>query len=288
MHEEQSENLLTIIIPVGHPLIHLGYAYEMDNKEIAIEALALTSVQYDFLHKYTDDASYTRPSPFQSGRPLELLSRMTSDTRLQKLFKAPGFENLGPLFEKHEDLVLEYWNAWDLGTEPAARFRESQEAAAALLVATVPPGTHAYNFYVVHLLTTSHAVRVLLAFVPARFHVGLVRQWWLLTVAVYAACLCPAIDPDYIRPGEVAGKAWDYVEDRALNGPYATDAHYVKGMEPHAPYLSVIVYWTESSRHFLFPALRVLRDASRTWGDAHERYLAAAVRFADDFRGWVH
>ena len=109
-----------------------------------------------------------------------------------------------------------------------------------------------------------------------------------LTVAVYAACLCPAIDPDYIRPGEVAGKAWDYVEDRALNGPYATDAHYVKGMEPHAPYLSVIVYWTESSRHFLFPALRVLRDASRTWGDAHERYLAAAVRFADDFRGWVH
>ena len=25
-----------------------------------------------------------------------------------------------------------------------------------------------------------------------------------------------------------------------------------------------------------------------TWGDVHERYLASAVRFVDDFEGWVH
>lgn len=30
-----------------------------------------------------------------------------------------------------------------------------------------------------------------------------------------------------------------------------------------------------------------MRTAAFTWGDVHERYLAAAVRFADDFEGWT-
>ncbi|RYP65524.1 hypothetical protein DL771_008281 [Monosporascus sp. 5C6A] len=246
---------------LGHPLIHLGYAYEMDNKEIAIEALSMASVQYNFLHKYIDDPSYTKPSSMKSTSPLELLGKMADDQRLKGLFKEPGFANFDPLFEEHEDLVLEYWNAWTL-EDPVKQFRESQEAAVALLVATVPPGTHSYNFFIVHLLTTSHAVRILLPFVPARYHINLVRGWWLLTVAVYMIRLCPKIDPDYIKPGEVAGKYWNHVEDKALNGPYATDAHFVK-------------------------AVRAMREAARTWGDVHEHYLAAAVRFVDDFNGWV-
>jgi hypothetical protein len=30
-----------------------------------------------------------------------------------------------------------------------------------------------------------------------------------------------------------------------------------------------------------------MKAAAFTWGDVHERYLAAAVHFADDFKGWV-
>jgi hypothetical protein len=30
-----------------------------------------------------------------------------------------------------------------------------------------------------------------------------------------------------------------------------------------------------------------MREAANTWGDVHEKYLAAAIRFADDFKGWV-
>lgn len=33
-------------------------------------------------------------------------------------------------------------------------------------------------------------------------------------------------------------------------------------------------------------AIRAMREAARTWGDVHEKYLAAAVRFSDDFEGW--
>ncbi|RKU40858.1 hypothetical protein DL546_003511 [Coniochaeta pulveracea] len=212
---------------LGHPLIHLGYAYEFNNREVGMEALSLACCQYNFLHKYLDDATYTKPAPFSSTSPRELLDKLADDKRLDGLFQEPGFANIEPLFEKHESIVLEYWNAWSLNN-PVEQFRESQEAAVALLVSTVAPGTHAYNFFVCHILTTSHAVRVLLPLIPAKFHLSLVRQWWLLVLAVYVAELRPKIDPDYVDTN-LGGKGWAYVEDKALNSDSACDAHYVKG-----------------------------------------------------------
>lgn len=154
------------------------------------------------------------------------MEKLANDRRFDGIFEKPGFENIEPLFDQHESLVLEYWNAWDL-SDPVKQFQESQEAAVSLLVATVPPGTHSYNFFIVHILTTSHAVRILLPFIPARFHISLVRQWWLLTLAVYIAELRPKIDPDNVPYN--GRKGWSYVEDKALNSPWSTDAHYVKG-----------------------------------------------------------
>lgn len=256
-----------LIAGLGHPLIHLGYAYELDNKEIAMEALAMAATQYNFLHKYLDEPQYTRPPPkggFSSTSPLEILDKIRADSRLDGLLKREdGFENVDILFDKHEDLVLEYWNAWRVGDEPIKWFRESQEAATALLVATVAPGTHSYSFLLVHLLTTSHAVRILLPRIPTKFHIPLVRQWWLFTVSTYMAELRPKIDPDYVPwPEGSSQKTWAYVEDKAVNGQWATDAHFVK-------------------------AVRAMREAARTWGDVHERYLASAVRLVDDFQGWT-
>lgn len=217
---------------VGHPLIHLGYAYEFNNREIGMEALGLACCQYNFLHKYLDDATYTKPAPFSSTSPRDLLDKLADDKRLDGLFKEPGFDNIEPLFENHESIVLEYWNAWSLAN-PVEQFRESQEAAVALLVSTVAPGTHAYNFFICHILTTSHAVRILLPLIPAKFHLSLVRQWWLLVLAVYIAELRPKIDPDYVETN-LGGKGWTYVEDKALNSDWATDAHYVKGKRKSA------------------------------------------------------
>ncbi|KAI1767412.1 hypothetical protein GGR53DRAFT_518480 [Hypoxylon sp. FL1150] len=237
---------------LGHPLIHLAYAYEVDSREVGMEALGMAATQYNFLHKYIDDSSYTKPSPIKPSQPLDLFMKLADDKRLDGLFKEGGPQNIESLFQKQEDIVLEYWNAWTLD-DPVKDFELSQEAAVAVLVATVPPGTHSYNFYICHVLTTSHAVRILLPFIPPEFRIKLVRQWWLFAIAVYITCLRPKIDPDYIKPGDVAGKQWNYVEDKALNGAYSTDAHYVK-------------------------ALRAMKEAARTWGDVHEHYLAAARR----------
>lgn len=194
-----------------------------------MEALGLAATQYNFFHKYMDDSSYQKPSKRTSTSVSELLEQLSQDKRLDGLFKEPGFANIDPLFEKAEGIVLEYWNAWEIA-DPKTQFMESQELAVALLVQTVSPGTHSYNFFIVHLLTTSHAIRILLPFIPPKFHVSLVRQWWLLVLAVYIAELRPKVDPDYI-PGhrEIKGRGWAYVVDKALNGPWSVDAHFVKG-----------------------------------------------------------
>lgn len=211
----------------------------MDSKEIAIESLGLAATQYNFLHKYLDEPAYTQPARQPSTSTRELLDRLADDRRFDGLFAGPGLDNFGKLFEEHELLLLEYWNAWTIGhDDPLAQFRESQETAVALLVQTVAPGSHAYNFFVVHLLTTSHAVRILLPFVPARFHVALVREWWLLTLAVYVAMLRPKMVPARAEPGQAArDRDWDSVVDAALNSAWAKDAHFVKG-ESGAPVAS--------------------------------------------------
>jgi Questin oxidase-like len=190
-----------------------------------MEALAIACSSYNYMHRYLDNTSYTKPSTYSTSSPLEILHKIAVDTRFDGLFDRRGDGNIDTLFQNHEDLIMEHWNAWKID-DPTKQFQDSQETAVALLVRTVQPGTHAYDFFLVHLLTSSHAVRILIPQIPKRFHVSLVRQWWLLTIAVYIAQLRPKINDDIeVKPI----KQWVYVEDKAINGPWATDAHYVKG-----------------------------------------------------------
>ncbi|KAI9903128.1 hypothetical protein N3K66_002480 [Trichothecium roseum] len=244
---------------LGHPIIHLGYAFEMDSREMAMEALGLAATQYNFFHKYLDRPAYTRPSPLEAESPLELLIQMAKDKRFDSLPKDPALADLETIFDEHEDLIMEYWNGWKIDN-PVKQFELSQEAAVAIFVSTVHPGTHAYNFLLVHLLTTSHAVRILLPFLPQEHHVTLVREWWLLVIAMFIFKGRPMPDPDNIEE-DLKGNGWSYVEDKALNSPWATDAHYVK-------------------------AIRAMKEAARTWGDVHEQYLRAVVTFVNNFNGW--
>lgn len=199
-----------------------------------MEALALTSVQYNFFHKYLDNGSYTKPSPLKSKAPLDLLIQMSKDNRFGKVPEDLPLSDLEEFLDEHESLFLEYWNGWDIDDDPKKQFELSQEAALALLVATVQPGTHAYDFFIVHLLTTSHAVRILLPFLPSQHHVTLVREWWLLVLAVFIIKGRPLPDPDSVE-SDLKGKNWKYVEDKALNSPWSKDAHFVKGTTTHTP-----------------------------------------------------
>ncbi|KAI9713307.1 MAG: hypothetical protein M1812_006666 [Candelaria pacifica] len=258
---EGNEPLINNVISgLGHPLIHIGYAFELANREVAMEALAMVASSHNFFHKYLDDPSYSKPSTYSSNSPFEMLKSVYEDKRFDGLFKEHGAGNIKPLFDNHEGAVLEHWNAWKI-EDPTKQFEQSQQAAVAILVATHGPGTGRFDFFLVHLLTTSHAVRILLPLIPEKFHVPVVRQWWLLTLAVYIAQLRPFVDLKKIEDFELRGKDWKWVEKQAVDGEYATDAHYVKG-------------------------IRAMKVAAETWGDKEDWYLKAAAKFAGEFKGW--
>lgn len=246
---------------VGHPLIHLGYAYEISSREVAMEALGLSTTCYNFLHKYIDDPSYSKapssPSSYSgTSSPIEILHRLRDDKRFDT-----GSDSIDSIFENHEAAILEHWNAWQL-PNPRKQFEDSQYAAVALLTGTHgKDGRKDYDFFLVHILTTSHAIRILLPFLPAKFHVSMVRQWWLLTLAVYVMQQRQKIVVQSICDHDSKGRGWDWVDKQALEGKWALDAHFVKG-------------------------LRAMKVAAETWGDGKEYYLKAAVKMVDEFEGW--
>ncbi|KAF2836371.1 hypothetical protein M501DRAFT_997136 [Patellaria atrata CBS 101060] len=245
---------------LGHPLIHLGYAYELRSQTIGIEALALGACFYNSLHKYLDDPSYTKPSSYSSKDLLEILQKIQDDLRFDKLFNEPTAGNIDELLEKREAAVLDHWNAWDI-SDPKKQFEDSQKVAVSLLVGTQTEDSK-YDFFLVHLLTTSHAVRILLPLLPPKFHIPLVRQWWFFTVLVYITQLRPTIKLDRIEKYDLKGRDWKFVEHKALSSKWAFDAHYVK-------------------------ALRSMKEAAITWGDDGQFYLKASVKFADTFTNWA-
>ena len=225
-----------------------------------MEALGLVTTSYNFLHRYLDDPAYSKPSTYSTSSPLDILQRVSDDKRFDGLFEEPGASNIEPLFHDHEGAVLEHWNAWNISA-PLKQFEDSQYAATALLVSTYGYGANKFDFFLVHLLTTSHAVRILIPFIPAQFHVALVRQWWLLTLAVYIAQLRPSIKVSNIIEHRLKGKDWKWVEGQAVESKWSFDAHYVK-------------------------ALRAMREAAKTWGDKDDFYLRAAVKLGEEFDGW--
>lgn len=225
-----------------------------------MEALGMAATSYNHLHKYLDNPSYTKPSPNPSQSPLQLICRLQKDDRFNGTSDDQSPKTVEQVFSSHEDQLLEYWNAWQI-TNPTEEFKASQMAAAALLVATHRSGGAPYDFFLCHILTTSHAVRILLPLLPPKYHVSLVRQWWLLTLSVYTAQLRPEIVLSSVADYDLERRDWDWVNKQAVEGKHALDAHYVK-------------------------ALRAMETAAETWGDDDQFYQKAAVRFGHEFDGW--
>lgn len=256
-----------LISGLGHPLIHLGYAEELSSRTVAIESLALAACFYNDWHVYLDDPKYTKPAPNPTDSLFTIIHRVAHDSRFDGLSDHQGTDNIDKLLddETMAAAALEHWNSWHL-KNPRDQFAESQKLAVALLVAAQTPqnstsDSKKYDFFAVHLLTTSHAVRILLPLLPTKHHTPLIRQWFLFTLLVYIAQLRPKINIDTIKLVELEGRDWDWVTKRALTSRYRSDAHFVK-------------------------ALRSMHEASRTWGDVNAFYLKAAVKMGEEFAGW--
>ncbi|KIW99113.1 uncharacterized protein Z519_00776 [Cladophialophora bantiana CBS 173.52] len=259
---------------LGHPLIHLGYAYELDSREVAMEALGLAATCYDetlakLLETATPASHSANPLTYSTNNLFEVFARVHGDSRLDGVFKHPGGDNLSHLLsdEALTSILLEHFHAWQI-VDPTKDFAQSQAFATALLIASAPSvgWTHGWDFFLVHVLTTSHAVRILIPFLDPSHHVPLVRQWLLITLAIYIAQLRPLIKIDYITDVDLQGRDWDtYITHEAVEGKWKFSAHFVK-------------------------ACRAMREAERVWGGGYagddKYYLKAAVKLASEFNDW--
>jgi hypothetical protein len=247
---------------VGLPLIHLAYAFELNSREIAMEALGLAATCHNTIYKSLETTEQLKTEgSYESKSLFEIIDLIRNDKALDGLFSTPGNDNLSSLLVSRNATFVKHSNAWNI-ENPVEQFRESQQLAAALLVGTTTADAAGqYDWFFASALATSHAVRVTLPFIPAQFQLGLIRQWWLVTVGIYIAQLRPEIQTDQIRDYDLDGKDWDWVADRAVNGPSSSDVTFVK-------------------------TTRALREMASTWGDSDSFFLKAAVRFATEFKGW--
>lgn len=264
---------LTVLV-VGHPLDHLALAYEVNSRALAMEGLSLTCIQYSALHKYLDDPSYIKPATSPSAL-VDLIAKLAKDPRGKSTQHPLDSESIEGILDKHENLILEYWNSWPI-TDATRQFEESQRAAVALFVSSQPKQL---NTFAARLLSSNHAIRVLLPYIPAAYHASLLRQWWLLAIVVCLLIGQPELNPANIVK-DADGRTWKHIVDKALNSAHLTDPHYVKGM------IACPFKFHDAN---LQPSkvIRSIKEAASTWGDTDELYLRSALTFVDGFIDWA-
>ncbi|PMB64187.1 hypothetical protein BM221_009981 [Beauveria bassiana] len=242
--------------PLINCLIGASLACEINSRALAMEALSLTCIHYNELHKYLDEPSYTKPSTLPCSSLSQLISRLAKGGSSQVTVTADKHGSLELLFSQHQELILDYWNAWHI-VDATKQFEELQQIAVALFASS---GLKSFSFLAAQILSASNSIRILLPYIPAEYHVSLLRQWWLLAIAVCLLTGRPEPNSANIQK-DASGRTWKHVIDKAINGPYLADASYMK-------------------------AVRAIKEASSTWGDADNLYLRSALTFVDNFTEW--
>jgi hypothetical protein len=221
----------------------------------------MACTEYDMMHGYLD----TPPpdtSTYKTRDYEEILARVRADKRFAGHFDEPGFMNTFTVHGTCEAALLEHWNALDVTEGIEARFEELFDVTVRLAIETGDAKTQ-FDFFLIHLLTVAHAIRILLptCFPRQRWH-DIYRQFWLWILLVYVAQLRRLIDTDASNRVELNGRDWKWVEERALTDKWSLDAHYVK-------------------------VIRALKVGSELFGEKNGWYLKASVKFIDEFDGWT-
>jgi hypothetical protein len=247
---------------VAHPFIHLAYAYEFDSAEVASEALSMTCTEYDMMHKYIDKTPPDN-STYKTASFEDILQRVRLDKRFDGIDDLPGFMNTFIIHATREEAFLEHWNALNPSEGGVdERFEELFDISVRLAIATGNKDI-GFDFFLIHILTVAHGIRVLLpACFPRQRWDDVFRQFWLWALLIYIAQLRRPLLDGSTESINLDGRDWKWVEKRALTSEWSGDAHYVK-------------------------VIRALKVGSELFGDKNGWYLKASVKFIEDFTGWV-
>jgi hypothetical protein len=257
--DNQEQPLINGVIGgVAHPLIHIGYAFELDSQVVGADALGMTAVCYDYLHEVVDKL---KPPKSPSKTALEIFKNLHSDTQLP-IYDAPGVINFEGTVKNYGDLILSYYNQWKINEENLEKTMEELfDLSVYLYGATHKPNEIEFDFFILHLVTSMHAIRIIYSHINNKqIFEHLLLQFFYFGMIVYISQLRPEINEDFIHDYKIDNEKnnWNYVIDRTLNTKLIDDSHAVK-------------------------VIRALRDADQVYGNnKNGLYLKTAVKTVDN------
>ncbi|KAF8476867.1 hypothetical protein BDZ91DRAFT_687805 [Kalaharituber pfeilii] len=253
----------SLICGLGHPLIHFGYAIELNSREVAMEALTMAATSYDFLSKYTNSQIHPATDT-SSTNPLDILNRVREDIRFDGLCDAPGQHNQSILFKDREDVIVDYCNQLNInGIAIETLLELLTKLSLTILTTTHKPGNPQYDLFICHAVTASYATRTVLPILPASSHRTLLRNLWFFILFVYLTQKRPSIKPELVEQVQTKGRGWEHVTNKAIvNDGILPDTHYMK-------------------------VLRAMRDSAKLYKHDDLFYLKAALKFADEYEDWI-
>ncbi|KZL80657.1 mgs207 protein [Colletotrichum incanum] len=245
---------------LGHPFIHLAYAFEFNHGEVATEAMSLGCTEYDPTHEFLDSAPQDN-STYKTPRLEKILRNIRADGRFDGFADEPGFLNILNMLAHHKSEVLEHWNAWVV-EDPPKQLGDCAHTAAVLFMGASTDGGE-FDFYLAHILTVAHALRIILPHYSFERQVSLMRQYGLYAILVYLAQLRPqtAWEEKKKSLGDKVTPSWDEIYKSALSNKWFVDVHFPK-------------------------VVRGLKVAEETWGSSDGLYQRAAAKFVSEFSGW--
>ena len=255
----------SVVSGLAHPLIHIGYAFELDSQIVASEALAMTAVCYNYLHEVVDQL---KPPQFPSKTVLEIFKNIHSDSQMP-IYDTPGVNNLELTVKNNSEQVFSHYNQWNINREnPEKSIEELFDLAVYIYGATHKSNDIEFDFFLLHLLTSMHAIRIIYPQLnnPQIFE-HILLQFFYFAIVIYISQLRPEINEQLIYAYKIDDEKsnWKYVIDRTLNTKIIDDAHAVK-------------------------VIRALRDAEKVYGDKNGLYLKTAVKtvdHVDDDEMWI-
>lgn len=281
-----------------HPLIHLGYAAEFNNWELASEAMTLAATGYQGYNlDLLNVVGFSKPAP-GSERALDLLAAIRSDPAFDgHVSSKPGqldSKSIGDLVERYSEEITRYVNRYEVGKTPdalAENLTELLVTASLLLSAThrdlnsvdlklrVPQ----YDFFLLHLFTSAHAaleiflnpVTETLFTVELKYKI--VQTLWTMFIVLYIAQKRPSVilkrvtepaNPDVLPDTDNVDRVWAKIYNILFVKPERYDSHVLK-----------------SVRGLLFTSRHVTKDQRARYGvpekvNGIEFFTLAAYTFA--------
>ncbi|KAJ6099670.1 hypothetical protein N7467_001205 [Penicillium canescens] len=244
---------------LGHPFIHLAYAYEFASPQVATQALSQGCTEYNPLHTLLDHPSVDN-STYKTTSLSEVIERVRKDSRFDSVLSEPGILNLDILTQRqHLDIVREHWNAWQV-VDPIRQFEECCDLAV-LIALSNGDMERSFDFYNAHILTVAHALRVLWTYLPPKHLATVLKQYVLFVILTYVSQLRPDFGIEVLEEVTLDGRGWDWVINTALNSKWALDVHF-------------------------FKVVRAPKVFEETFGRKEDIYLKAAIKYVTEFRGW--